>query len=89
MGASDVEQGALVDAACPQHLGAAALEEAQVVGVVDDAGKICVLVIDPHRETVDHVVQASPNGFARSHLGPLVPAQAGTQRKTFGRRPPL
>ena len=32
-----------------QHLGPAALGEAQVVGVIDDAGRVGVLVVDAHR----------------------------------------
>ena len=36
----------------PQVVGAAALHEAQIAGVIDDAGEIRVLVIDAHRHHV-------------------------------------
>ncbi len=39
-----------LDAERPQHLGAGPLGELQVIGVIDDAGRIGVLVIDPHGE---------------------------------------
>ena len=44
-----LEQRALVGAEQAQIVGAAALHEAQIARVIDDAGKIGVLVIDPHR----------------------------------------
>ena len=40
------KQRMLLGAHQPQMIGAAALHEAQIVGVIDDAGKIGVLVID-------------------------------------------
>ena len=43
-----LEQRAVVGADQAQIVGAAALHEAQVARVIDDAGKIRVLVIDPH-----------------------------------------
>src|SRR5580704_8028192 len=42
----------MLDAEQPQIVGAAALHEAQIIGVIDDAGKVGVLVIDPHRHEV-------------------------------------
>src|SRR5512134_863385 len=42
-------QALLVDAEAAQPLGARALEIAQVVGIVDDAAEIGVLVVHPHR----------------------------------------
>src|SRR4030081_1393145 len=45
--ATPVAKGAVLLAEQPQQLGAAALEEAQPVGVVDDAGRVGVLVIYP------------------------------------------
>ena len=44
-----LEQRALIGAEQAQIVGAAALHEAQIARVIDDAGKIGVLVIDPHR----------------------------------------
>lgn len=35
-----------------QKFGAAAFKETQIGGVIDDTGKISVLVIDPHSEAV-------------------------------------
>src|SRR5882757_9422751 len=48
-----VAQGAVLLAEQPQQLGAAALEEAQPIGVVDDAGRVSVLVINPQRQDMD------------------------------------
>src|SRR5580692_6867575 len=42
-----VAQGAVLLAKQPQQLGAATLEKAQPIGVVDDAGRVSVLVINP------------------------------------------
>ena len=53
------EQGAVIGAEQAQIIGAAALHEAQIIGVIDDAGEIGVLVIDPHRHEV-----AAASGFA-------------------------
>src|SRR5262249_3314847 len=47
-----LEQPALVGAEQAQEVGAAALHEAQIVGVIDDAGEIGVLVVDAHRHDV-------------------------------------
>ena len=47
-----LEQRALVGAEQAQVVGAAALHEAQIAGVIDDAGKIGVLVIDADRLVV-------------------------------------
>ena len=43
---------ALIGAKQPQIVGAAALHEAQIARVIDDAGEVGVLVIDPHRHHV-------------------------------------
>ena len=47
-----LEQRAMVGADQAQIVGAPALHVAQVVGVIDDAGEIGVLVIDAHRHGV-------------------------------------
>ena len=47
-----LEQAALIGTEKPQMVRAPALQETQVVGVIDDAGKVGVLVIDPHRHHV-------------------------------------
>ena len=52
-----LEQRAMVRADQAQIVGAPALHEAQIVGVIDDAGEIGVLVIDPHRHRVAAVAQ--------------------------------
>ena len=44
-----LEQRALIGAEQAQVVGAAALHEAQIARVIDDAGKVGVLVIDPDR----------------------------------------
>src|SRR5262249_10863327 len=46
------EQAALIGADEPQIVRAAALHETQIIGVVDDAGKVGVLVVNPHRHDV-------------------------------------
>jgi hypothetical protein len=43
-----------------QHLGAGALGEAQITGVVDEAAGIGVLVVDPHREQVRTALEGRP-----------------------------
>src|SRR6185437_9392355 len=48
LGGGGLEQRAMVGADQAQVVGAAALHEAQVAGVIDDAGKVRVLVIDAH-----------------------------------------
>ena len=55
-----LEQRAVVGADQAQVIGAAALHEAQVARVIDDAGKIGVLVVDAHLLVV-HAVR----GFRR------------------------
>ena len=45
-----LEQRAVVGADEPQIIGAAALHVAQIIGVIDDAGEVGVLVIDAHGE---------------------------------------
>ena len=52
-----LEQRAMVRADQAQIVGAPALHEAQIVRVIDDAGEIGVLVIDPHRHRVAAVAQ--------------------------------
>jgi hypothetical protein len=46
----------MIGAQQPQIIGAAAFHEAQIARVIDDAGKIRVLVIDPHRHAMTAVV---------------------------------
>ena len=73
-----------VDPRRPQELGAAALEEAQVVGVVDDPREVGVLVIDPHREDVAAVANfaAERNAARRAHLHGTFPEIAGNFKET-------
>src|SRR5690349_23142543 len=42
----------MIGADQPQVIGAPALHEAQIARVIDDAGEVCVLVIDAHRLTM-------------------------------------
>src|SRR5216683_5460294 len=69
-----VAQGAVLLAEQPQQLGAAALEEAQPVGVVDDAGRVGVLVINPQRQHMDAV--GKPTGRRRAHASSAGPPLA-------------
>ena len=48
-----LEQRAMIGADQPQIIGAAALHVAQVVGVIDDAGEVGVLVVDADRRESD------------------------------------
>src|SRR5581483_6850117 len=71
-----LEQRAVVGADQAQIIGAAALHEAQVAGVIDDAGKIRVLVIDAHL-----LVVAAAADFAveRAHRHGTLPPIASSQ----------
>ena len=60
-----VAQGAVLLAKQPQQFGAAALEEAQPVGVVDDAGRVGVLVINPKRQHMDAIGEMTGRWPAR------------------------
>jgi len=52
-----LEQHAMVDADEAQIVGAPALHEAQIAGVIDDAGEIRVLVVDTHRQNVPAIAE--------------------------------
>src|SRR6516164_5955429 len=70
------KQRVLLRAHQPQMVGTAALHEAQVVGVIDDPGKIGVLIIDADLHVMtavaDHAVEID-----WCHFGPLI-ADEGT-----------
>lgn len=53
-------QCGLIDPEGAQEFGPAAFEKAQIIGVIDDAGKIRVLIVDPNRETVGFPHASSP-----------------------------
>jgi uncharacterized protein YfeS len=57
-----LEHGAMIGAQQAQVVGAAALHEAQIAGVIDDAGKIGVLVIHPHVLAVQTVAENAVDG---------------------------
>ena len=59
-----LEQRAMTSTEQPQVIGAATLHEAQIVGVIDDAGEVRVLVIYPHR----HQVPALAHGAVESGI---------------------
>src|SRR5262249_4975103 len=63
------EQRTLVGAQEAQIVGAPTLHEAQVVGVIDDAGEVGVLVIDPHRHDVAAVANLAVEVGLRAHDG--------------------
>ena len=54
------------------QFGAPALHEAQIGGVIDDAGKIGVLVIDADRHDVAAVVDVEPACEGSSHARPII-----------------
>ncbi len=58
-----LEQRAVVGADQPQVVGAPALHEAQVAGVIDDAGEIGVLVINAHLLQVAAVADFTVEGI--------------------------
>ena len=58
---------ALVDADTREHVRARPLHEMQIAGVVNDAGKISVLEIDPHREQVLCAVKMALIGGGDRH----------------------
>src|SRR4029434_9307550 len=60
------EQRAVMRAEQAQMISAAALHETQVVGVIDDPGKIGVLVVDPNGHDVTAVPQFA---IKRIHRG--------------------
>jgi hypothetical protein len=57
----------VADARRPQEVGPPALAIAEVVGVVDDARGVGVLVIDPHRQDVLAALNAAGIGFVAVH----------------------
>ena len=78
-----LEQRAVVGADQAQIIGAPALHEAQIIGVIDDAGEIGVLVIDAHDlhvpavadfavERERHVIASSPRHPAGHGVFPVL-----------------
>ena len=61
-----LEQRAVIGPEQPQVIGAAALHETQIAGVIDDAGKIGVLVIDPDLLVMQAVGDGAVDGMLRS-----------------------
>src|SRR5690348_11602378 len=64
-------------------IGAPALHEAQIIGVIDDAGKIRVLVIDPDL----HVMAAVADLAVENGIGQLRPRLPGSNRFAQNRTP--
>ena len=62
------EQRAVISAEEAQIIGAPALHEAQIIGVVDDAGEVGVLVIDAHGKYVPPVADFAVEGNAYSSI---------------------
>ena len=50
-----------------QHLGARALGEFEIIGVIDDARRVGVLVIDADREEMDAVADVPERGRSAAH----------------------
>src|SRR3546814_3164019 len=59
----------LVDPDQPEHVGSRPLHIAQIIGVIDQAGKVRVLKIDMYREFVCGVVE--PAGRSEEHTSEL------------------
>src|SRR6202008_3634407 len=55
------------------------LHEAKIVGVIDDAGEIGVLVIDPHRHHVAALANLAVEGSHSSSLWPNSPNCVGSR----------
>ena len=77
------EQRMLIRAEQPQIVGAAALHEAQIVGVINDAGEIGVFVIDTHLHDVLAVADRSVEMNCHGHRFAQIarPAQAAMPRR--------
>ena len=73
-------EGLVVEAQVPQPLGARALEELEVFGVVDDTARIRVLEVDAHRERIREELrlQRGLHGDARHVKRSPLPAAPGT-----------
>ena len=69
------------DAQGAQHLGAAALGESQVVGVIDDAAGVGVLVIDADGKPMDRAVQMPARIIPPRSL--IVASASGTSRSSW------
>ena len=77
------EQRMLLGAHQAQMVGAAALHEAQIVGVIDDAGKIRVLVIDADLHVMAAVADLAVElGQIQIHLPPSIALKAIVLRKS-------
>ena len=65
-------RGALVDPGGAQHVGAGALHEFEIIGIIDDAGGVGVLEIDGQRETMLAADEAAAIGLVEDAIaGPL------------------
>src|SRR5438105_3383536 len=69
-----------------EEFGASALHEAQIAGVIDEAGKIGVLVINPDGENMCGLLKPPDTRLRRGrirfillHCGTIAPAAAGCQ----------
>src|SRR6185295_332564 len=61
------EQGAMIGADQPQIIRAPAFHEAQIAGVINDAGEIRVFVVDAHRLTVPAVMDFTVECVVHRH----------------------
>ena len=66
------EQRMLLGAHQPQMVGAPALHEAQVIGVINDPGKVSVFVIDADLHVMAAVADLAVEGESHSSCLPLV-----------------
>src|SRR6185437_6356267 len=71
------EQRAMIVTEQPQIIGPAALHEAQIVGVIDDAGEIGVLVIDADLHLVTPMADRSIKMSSLQAMGPVSEASNG------------
>ena len=82
-----LEQAAMTGTEQAQMIGASALHEAQIIGVIDDAGKISVLVINPDGHDVPAGVDfAVKRGRGRAHSNPTLRFTLA-RRRNFDRAP--
>src|SRR5207244_6182441 len=87
LGACLFEQRAMSGADEAQMIGAAALHEAQIGGVIDDSGKVGVLVIDANGHDMTAIAQLAVERVHRNGTGAPIAASQFLPSNGFGKLP--
>src|SRR5262249_60248737 len=74
----------LIGADQAQIVRAPALHETQIIGVIDDAGKVGVLVVDPHRHDVAAVANLAVESVHRQGTRSCIAASQFFPSNRFG-----